>query len=48
MIEEKCLKIRFNQLTLLNGIDIVVKQGLLENLFGNLQQARIEKGRMIP
>ena len=27
MIEVKCLKIRFNQLTVLDGIDIVVEQG---------------------
>jgi len=43
MIEFKCPRIRFNELTVLNGIDIVVEQGPLESLLGNLQQARTEK-----
>jgi hypothetical protein len=37
------LKKKFNQLTVLNGIDIVGKHGPPENLFGNPQQPRTKQ-----
>lgn len=42
MIEEKCLKIRYNQLTVLNGIDIVVE---LEQVSGDIFRRAATKGQ---
>ena len=50
MIEVKCLKIRFNQLTVLNGIDIVVEQGQVsgKRVPAIRNKPALKKGRMIP